>query len=67
MEKSRILKEASEAKKLKDSSFYLFMDKEKIHNWTGYLYGPEDSPFNGGIFKIRIHLGLFNSNLYYRG
>ena len=60
MQKSRIIKEAHEAAKMKDNSFYLYMDKETLYNWVCYLYGPEDSPFDGGIFQIKIRLGKYN-------
>ena len=34
------------------------MNKEALFDWVCYLKGPEDSPFTGGIFKIKIKLGL---------
>ena len=62
MQKTRILKEASEAAKLKDNSFYLYMNKDILYDWYCFLLGPEDSPFKDGIFKIKIRLGLNNMN-----
>ena len=30
------------------------IDDSDIYNWEGVLFGPSDSPFQGGIFKVNI-------------
>lgn len=29
-------------------------DKDDIYNWSGYIFGPTKSPYEGGAFKITI-------------
>ena len=32
------------------------IDGEDICNWEGWIAGPEDSPYEGGIFFLKIEL-----------
>ena len=56
MYRSRILKEASEAAKLKDSSIYLFVENDNLFTWTAYISGPADTPFRDSFFELKIKL-----------
>lgn len=56
MYKQRIIKEASEAAKLRDPNIILIADEKNLYNWTAFLLGPEDSPFSEGIFEVKINL-----------
>lgn len=57
MNKSRILKEANEAAKLRDKdSFVLIFDEKNINSWKAFVFGPDDSPFVSGIFELAIRL-----------
>ena len=52
MYRSRILKEAKDAAKLKDTSIYLFMEDDNLFTWTAYISGPEDTPFRDSFFEL---------------
>ncbi|KAL4472949.1 hypothetical protein ABPG72_020643 [Tetrahymena utriculariae] len=57
MNKSRILKEANEAAKLKEKeNFVLLFDENDIYKWKAFIVGPEDSPYSDGIFELGINL-----------
>jgi len=56
MHRNRILKEAQNVQKQKDSSIFLYMNQNNVLQWEGYLSGPEDSPFQDSYFKISINL-----------
>ncbi len=30
------------------------MDEKDHHNWTGTIFGPKDSPYENGIFDVKI-------------
>lgn len=59
MYRNRILKEAQEASKLKDRTFFLFMNDQSIYTWKAYLVGPEGSPFENGLFELNVNLSNY--------
>lgn len=59
MYRNRILKEAQEASKLKDKSFFLFMNDQSIYTWKSYIMGPEGSPYESGVFELNINLSNY--------
>ena len=56
MYRSRIVKEASEAIKMRDNTFVLIFDEHDLFNWNAFLFGPDDSPYSQGIFEVKINL-----------
>lgn len=34
--------------------FSVSPDANNVYKWKGYIFGPHDSPYQGGIFKIEI-------------
>lgn len=57
MNKSRILKEANEAAKMKEKdNFILSFEASDIFKWHAFVFGPADSPFSDGIFELAINL-----------
>lgn len=32
------------------------MDENNIYKWTAFLFGPDESPYEEGIFEIKILL-----------
>ncbi|EGR32359.1 protein kinase domain protein [Ichthyophthirius multifiliis] len=57
MTRSRILKEASEASKIREKdNFILLFDESDIYKWRAFVFGPEDSAYSEGIFEIKINL-----------
>ena len=56
MHRSRIVKEMAEAKKYTESNILLAAKGEDLFVWTAYLFGPEGSPFQDGIFELKINL-----------
>lgn len=51
-----------------DEDFVLTCDENDLKNWKAYLFGPKDTPFENGVFKIAIkindvHLFVFGKNL----
>ena len=56
MHRSRVVKEVAEAKKFKEANILLTPHGDDYYTWTGYLFGPENSPFKDGIFEIKINL-----------
>lgn len=31
-----------------------YPNKENIYSWSAQIYGPEDTPYEGGVFKLNI-------------
>jgi peroxin-4 len=56
MYRTRILKEANEAAKMRDPNLILVFDDKDLFNWTAFLFGPDDSPYSDGIFELKINL-----------
>ena len=40
-----------------DPDIYLIPDSENILHWTALLRGPDDTPYQGGIFQLDIRCG----------
>ena len=57
MYKTRLIRERSAIIK-QDSykSFFLVGDNKNLYNLTAFIFGPQDSPFEKGIFEISIRL-----------
>jgi ubiquitin-protein ligase len=48
---------AVEVKKARTEStplFYLFPEGESLMNWKAFLIGPQDSPYEDGVFQINM-------------
>ncbi len=56
MYRSRILKEASDALRMKDDNIILVFNDKDINQWKAYLFGCKDSPYEGGIFEVKIDI-----------
>lgn len=56
MYRSRVLKEVVEAKKYKESNILLTTKSEDMYVWKGFLTGPQGSPYQDGVFEIKINL-----------
>ena len=54
MYRSRLLKECSDAAKIKDENFFLYVNDSNLYKWEAYLVGPDDSPYNSGVFLVKI-------------
>ena len=52
----RLASEIRKAKKERNSNFYIFPDGDNLKIWRGYIRGPEDSSYEGGVFEIKINL-----------
>lgn len=52
MYRQRLMKESGEAAKYKDPTMLLMPKENDILLWTAYLFGPDDSPYRKGIFKV---------------
>jgi ubiquitin-conjugating enzyme E2 D/E len=54
----RLKKEFEEIKK--NDNYYISAGPvgENIYEWEGFILGPKDTPYEGGLFKIEIHIPL---------
>eukprot|EP00920_Eleutheroschizon_duboscqi_P041601 GHVT01099855.1.p1 GENE.GHVT01099855.1~~GHVT01099855.1.p1 ORF type:complete len:153 (-),score=2.25 GHVT01099855.1:499-957(-) len=52
--RSRILSEVREAHRSPDPDIELQPTEDNLYNWTAYIHGPADSPYEGGRWKLRI-------------
>lgn len=52
----RLQKELKEQARDRDSSLSLLPDEADIFNWTATLKGPEDTPYAGGTFRVRLRV-----------
>ena len=50
----RIQNELKELQKDPPSSCTAGPEGENMYKWEGYIFGPSDSPYEGGIFKLSI-------------
>jgi ubiquitin-protein ligase len=46
------MKEQSETSKLTDPTMVIYPKESDILLWFAFLFGPEDSPYQDGIFKV---------------
>jgi ubiquitin-protein ligase len=46
------MKELNDLKKLNDPTMTIFANENDILIWYAYLFGPEDTPYSEGIFKV---------------
>lgn len=54
----RIHKEFQDIKDEKSNQMYTVNPTTDIHQWEGCIYGPPDSPYQGGIFNIKIEFPI---------
>lgn len=55
--RNRLIKEHNESKKNNDPNIILHTTPDEMFKtWTGFLFGPEESPYKDGIFEIRINI-----------
>ncbi|CAK65324.1 unnamed protein product (macronuclear) [Paramecium tetraurelia] len=52
----RIMKEQNDLQKLNDPTMIIQINETDILIWHVYLHGPQDSPFEDGIFKIKVSI-----------
>ena len=52
--KNRLLKEYKEIKQNPVENCNIIPNEDDIYYWNGVLFGPEDTPYEGGVFKINI-------------
>ena len=52
----RILKEIREMKDNSPVGCFAAPDKDDLFHWTATILGPEDSPYENGVFALDIHL-----------
>jgi ubiquitin-protein ligase len=52
---ARILSEYKKYLKNIPNEYSLEMNNKNIYEWTGILYGPQDSPYENGIFRFKIN------------
>lgn len=46
------MKESTDLSKSTDSNIVIFPNENDLLIWYAYLFGPDDSPFRDGIFKV---------------
>eukprot|EP01066_Platyproteum_vivax_P001586 Platyproteum_vivax@DN1202_c0_g1_i1.p1 len=57
MAAKRLMLEYREACKHNDENIRLYLgDLNNMHEWTAEVKGPEDSPYAGGVFKLKIEV-----------
>jgi peroxin-4 len=52
----RLALERTSAYKNPEESFILFCNEDNLKDWSAYLFGPEGTSFEAGIFKISIKI-----------
>mmetsp|Transcript_25529 Transcript_25529/g.82262 ORF Transcript_25529/g.82262 Transcript_25529/m.82262 type:complete len:156 (-) Transcript_25529:1066-1533(-) len=50
----RLMRELSAAHRNADSDVFLVADEHDLYNWQAWIRGPRDTPFEGGVFELRI-------------
>lgn len=50
----RLMKEQIQTSKMNDPTMIIYPKESDILLWHAFLFGPEDSPFKNGIFKVLI-------------
>lgn len=52
----RINKEIADLQKEDVGDILLYPQEDNIHRWTGWIPGPDDGPYQGGQFELKIDL-----------
>jgi len=50
----RLIKEYQNFEKNSPEGISINLNQDKINSWEGLIFGPYDSPWEGGIFKLNI-------------
>ena len=53
---SRLLKELADIRRYKETDVVLIPEDGNVLLWTAYIEGPEDTPYEGGTFKLAIRV-----------
>lgn len=53
---ARLAVEVKRARQESDKNFFLYPDAGSLQSWQGYLLGPEDSPYQDGVFHLRLSI-----------
>ena len=51
---NRLKKESEDILKNPPGNCNAYPNKENIYSWTAQIYGPGDTPYEGGVFKLNI-------------
>ena len=51
----RLIKEYQDFEENSPEGISVSLNQDKITNWEGMIFGPYDSPWEGGIYKLKIH------------
>ncbi|GIX62205.1 ubiquitin-conjugating enzyme E2, putative [Babesia caballi] len=52
--RSRLLKELKESNRLDDPNLRLMLVGSNVYHWQAYIRGPDNTPYEKGIFKLNI-------------
>lgn len=52
--RNRLLNEMREAARQQDKTVRLVADEDNLHEWTATIEGPPESPYQGGLWKLKI-------------
>lgn len=52
--RNRLINEMREAARLRDPTVRLVANEDNLHEWTATIVGPPDSPYEGGVWKLKV-------------